>query len=256
MDHCPAFFGPKPLDSPLLPRQYLCCQCSPRSGYSPCLSSCIVCQLFDEIWVMNSLIKLGKATIVGISGVTCGGKTSLTKMVKRVFPHATVISQDDYFLPNTNTLPQSLGGISHANWDSIESLDMVKMMEKIHSTITEIESQSKSLLLVDGFLIFNYPPLARLCDLKFFVTLPYDECWARRQTRDYDPPDPPGYFQRCVWPMYQRNFQEMQDASYSNDITYLDGTVPLEDNYQRILKDIDEALNNLNELQDFTHSWK
>ena len=56
--------------------------------------------------------------------------------------------------------------------------------------------------------------------------------------------------------MYQRNFQEMQDASYSNDITYLDGTVPLEDNYQRILKDIDEALNNLNELQDFTHSWK
>lgn len=38
-------------------------------------------------------------------------------------------------------------------------------------------------------------------DLKFCVTLSEEECWKRRQQRTYDPADPPGYFQVCIWPM-------------------------------------------------------
>ena len=188
---------------------------------------------------MNSLRLVQKATVVGISGVTCAGKSSLAKLLKNVFPNATVICQDDYFLPNISTLPRSLGGLDHANWDCIDSIDMVSMMRTVESTLTEIEQKNtKSLVIIDGFLIFNYPPLARLCQLKYFMTLPYEECWNRRKTRTYNPPDPPGYFQQSVWPMYKLNFDQMQQEAYAKDIQLLDGTLPLVENLQMVLEGV------------------
>jgi len=186
---------------------------------------------------MHPLMKLGTATVVGISGVTCGGKTSLTRLLHNTFPLATVISQDDFFLPNSSSMPRALGNNDHANWDILESLDMTKMMYEIHTTLKKLNTEKKSLLFIDGFLIFNYLPLAQLCDLKYFLTLPYEECWTRRQKRTYDPPDPPGYFQNCAWPMYQNNFQQMVQ-SYLTGIIFLDGTVPLNENCQRIIQDV------------------
>lgn len=31
-------------------------------------------------------------------------------------------------------------------------------------------------------------------------------------SREYSPPDPPGYFDGHVWPMYLKNRHEMEDA--------------------------------------------
>jgi len=149
---------------------------------------------------MNSLQKVLKAKgvlTVGISGVTCGGKSSMANLLKAAFPSASFICQDDFYYSDPNALPKAKGeGCSgFANWDSILSLDMVSMMKKVQTTLRELEEKpNPSLLIIDGFLIFNYPPLAELCDLKYFLTLPYEECLKRRLKRTYDPPDPPGYF--------------------------------------------------------------
>ena len=130
---------------------------------------------------MNSLQKIVKAKgvlTVGISGVTCGGKSSLTNILKVAFPRAQFICQDDFYYPDANSLPKAKGeGCSEfANWDSIQSLDMVLMTQKVQATLKEMEETqpNKSLLIIDGFLIFNYPPLAELCDLKYFITLPFE----------------------------------------------------------------------------------
>ena len=37
----------------------------------------------------------------------------------------------------------------------------------------------------------------------------YDTCLARRLLRVYDPPDPPAYFQKVVWPCYEANKKEV-----------------------------------------------
>lgn len=199
-----------------------------RSFRTGCLFS-----IFDEVEVT----RMSRALVIGISGVTCAGKSSLTKILKNMFPHTAVICQDDFYHSHEALLPKSPdenGAIT--NWDSLKSIDMVSMTEKVKSTIREI--QSGKLLIVDGFLIFNYPPLAELCDLKFFLTLDYEQCYTRRQERFYDSPDPPDYFQNYVWPMYCRHLKEMQEQSYSTNIQYLDGNVPLEENLNIILKSI------------------
>jgi len=42
---------------------------------------------------------------------------------------------------------------------------------------------------VEGITIFNDPELAELCNLKFFISLDFETCQARRRLRTYDPPD-------------------------------------------------------------------
>lgn len=183
-----------------------------------------------------------KLLTVGISGVTCGGKSSITRLLKSAFPQAKLICQDDFYFTNFDSLPKAPDGTNRTNWDSLDSLDMISMTLKVKETIntlSEETQQTNSLIIIDGFLIFNYPPLAELCDLKYFVTLPFEECLARRQKRDYNSPDPPGYFIDVVWPMYLLHMKEMRQSCFANEIQYLDGAANLQENYKRIFKDVE-----------------
>ncbi|XP_013110654.1 nicotinamide riboside kinase 1 [Stomoxys calcitrans] len=79
-----------------------------------------------------------------------------------------------------------------------------------------------SILIIEGFMIFNQPELLTLCNIKFHFHLPYEKCFERRRKRTYDPPDVVGYFEMCVWPHYEKNFQEFRDRK---DITILNGEI-------------------------------
>jgi len=181
---------------------------------------------------------MSRAIVVGIAGVTCGGKSTLTHLLKNMFPYAAVICQDDFYHVDASLFPKSPGNSDVPNWDCLNSIDMISMTNKVKSTIREIQLQPKRLLIIDGFLIFNYPPLAELCDLKYFVTLTYNQCLARRLKRSYEFPDPPGYFHNCVWPMYLLHLREMQNQSYSKEIRYLDGSAPLDENFDAIVRSL------------------
>lgn len=72
--------------------------------------------------------------------------------------------------------------------------------------------QGKALLVLEGFSILNYKPLLELCDLRYYLVLEAGECQARRALRLYDPPDVPGYFERCVWPEHLRYRAEVRSS--------------------------------------------
>jgi len=40
-----------------------------------------------------------KSGVIGISGATSGGKTTITKWLKTIFPSATIFNQDFYYFP-------------------------------------------------------------------------------------------------------------------------------------------------------------
>lgn len=199
---------------------------------------------------VQNLSKIGRKVLtVGLSGVTCGGKSSITSLLKTVFPSATFICQDDFYYADVESLPRVPDETSRPNWDSLDSLDMVSMTRKVQETLDTLtkgsQPSSQSLIIIDGFLIFNYLPLAELCDLKYFITLPFEECRARRQKRSYDQPDPPGYFTDVAWPMYLSHFKEMRQAGFAAQIKYLDGTIDLQDNLNRILQDVQAYLDDM-----------
>lgn len=55
----------------------------------------------------------------------------------------------------------------------------------------------------------------------------------------YDPPDVVGYFEMCVWPMYEKHFKEFRDRT---DVYMLNGEVPKENIMNYVLNCIKDLV--------------
>jgi len=175
--------------------------------------------------------------IVGISGVTCGGKTTLATQIQDTFSQTVVLNQDAYFYLEGSPQHVKVPGMDHTNYDVITSLDMNKMLQDIIKLISKDHSDSRNILVLEGFCLLNFKPIADLCKLKYEISVTKDECVRRRMARVYDPPDVPGYFEVCVWPEYLK-FHE--DLKKQTDIIHIDGTE--ENFFKRVIADIEESL--------------
>ncbi|XP_053185355.1 nicotinamide riboside kinase 2-like isoform X1 [Scomber japonicus] len=196
--------------------------------------------------------------IIGIGGVTNGGKTTLTNRLLRTLPNCCVVHQDDFFKKPDQI---EVGEDGFRQWDVITALDMEAMINTVKgwqenpvkfarshgvslSPEAELSDSEEGIhfLIVEGFLIYNYKPLLDVYDKCFYISIPYEECKRRRSTRTYTVPDPPGLFDGHVWPMYLKHRKEME--SNSDRIAYLDGMSSKEDMYNQVYESIQNALLN------------
>ncbi|XP_053312681.1 nicotinamide riboside kinase 1 [Spea bombifrons] len=196
-----------------------------------------------------------KTFIIGIGGVTNGGKTTLAKKLLQSLPNCSLISQDDYFKPEAEVETDERG---FKQYDVLEALNMDAMMTSVHSWIRhskdvefseekiKTESQFENIinfLVIEGFLLYHYMPLNDVFNRRYFLTVSYEECKKRRSTRVYEPPDPPGYFDGHVWPMYLKHKKQMERVV--REIVYLDGTKLEDDIFSYVYGDIRTAAQQL-----------
>uniref|UniRef100_A0A3Q4HBE2 Nicotinamide riboside kinase 1 n=1 Tax=Neolamprologus brichardi TaxID=32507 RepID=A0A3Q4HBE2_NEOBR len=192
-----------------------------------------------------------KTLIVGIGGMTNGGKTTLATSLQEQIPNSCIIAQDSYFKVDCEAVFKPY---------FLEAMHMQMMMRDVDSWRRDPESFLRQqgletqliepsvynqvfVLIVEGFLIFNYRPLDELFDKKYFMEIPYDACKRRRSLRVYTPPDPPGYFDGYVWPMYLKNREEIE--SDTSEFVFLDGLKPKEELLAAVYKDICQEIQRL-----------
>ncbi|XP_075864740.1 nicotinamide riboside kinase 1 isoform X5 [Microcebus murinus] len=123
----------------------------------------------------------------GTSCVTNGGKTTLAKNLQKHLPNCSVISQDDFFKPQSEIETDKNGFLQY---DVLEALNMEKMMSAIsccmenprHSLVSTDwgNAEETPILIIEGFLLFNYKPFATIWNRSYFLTIPYEECKRRR----------------------------------------------------------------------------
>ncbi|KAJ8972784.1 hypothetical protein NQ317_009237 [Molorchus minor] len=202
--------------------------------------------------------------IIGICGVTCGGKTTLATELNHILPSSKIFSQDDYYLDVSDCRHTFIPELNHINFDVLTSLDMERMHQDILKFISNnnlkpvgtkkkinlingtgikdlrkyvhdrVKKSELNVLIIEGFSILNYKPLLNLFNLKYYFTLSLEECKKRRDTRVYEPPDCPGYFEKCAWPEHLKQLDEVKMTI--TDVTYF--TEHSRDIVEQILVDI------------------
>ncbi|XP_029398295.1 nicotinamide riboside kinase 2 isoform X1 [Mus pahari] len=218
--------------------------------------------------------------IIGIGGVTNGGKTTLTNSLLKALPNCCVIHQDDFFKPQDQI---AVGEDGFKQWDGkrsapalaallrpvgvsrsesplsvpqvLESLDMEAMLSTVQAWVKDPHKFARAhgvspqpgasdthVLLLEGFLLYSYKPLVNLYSQRYFLTVPYEECKRRRRSRTYMVPDPPGLFDGHVWPMYQKYRREMEQDGV--EVVYLDGMKSQEGLFRQVLEDVQNRLLN------------
>ncbi|XP_041720601.1 nicotinamide riboside kinase 1 isoform X3 [Coregonus clupeaformis] len=180
--------------------------------------------------------------------MTNGGKSTMSSSLHLRIPNSCIIAQDAFFKDDSVIALDSNG---FKQYDVLDALHMDRMMSKIESWRKDPDSflASQSLktqcsvgeevfvLIVEGFLIFNYGPLVGLYNLwlmkrtSLWPTFPVID-----SSRVYTPPDLPGYFDGYVWPMYLKNRQEMEDMVL--DIVFLDGLESKEGLLDYVYRDV------------------
>ncbi|KAM9587509.1 carnosine N-methyltransferase [Morphnus guianensis] len=201
-----------------------------------------------------------KVLVIGLGGVTNGGKTTLAEKLKKMLPNCNIISQDDFFKPESEVETDERGFKLYDVLDALYMDEMVKSIRNWMKSLTSSgvvtqepqntcdnlkDTEDVYILIVEGFLLYNYEPLNELWNRRYFLTLPYEECKRRRSTRVYQPADTPGYFDGHVWPMYLKYKNELEENA--SNIVYLDGTKSQEELLSCVYSDIIQELKKLRE---------
>ncbi|XP_074526952.1 nicotinamide riboside kinase 1 isoform X2 [Halichoeres trimaculatus] len=190
--------------------------------------------------------------------MTNGGKTTLSMSLHQQIPNSYIIAQDSYF-KDDSVVPVDSHGFKQ--YDMLDALHMDTMMNDVNSwrrdpesflrqfglmpEQTSSEEEEVFVLIVEGFLIFNHRALNELFDKRYFMEIPYEVCKKRRSSRVYRPPDPPGYFDGHVWPMYLKNRREME--SRVSGVEFLDGLSPKEELLDAVCKEVYQEIKRLME---------
>jgi nicotinamide/nicotinate riboside kinase len=164
-----------------------------------------------------------RTLIIGISGPSCSGKTTITRLLhQNLAPLTTLLHQDDFYVPDNQipivTLPD---GSTIADWDCRTSLDIPQLLkaletfrttgslegvktiqdqqapgtanvdeERVKQLAENIKTAVKSLgdlriLLVDGFLLFggSVPEVRGQFDVRILLAAKHADVKKRREER-------------------------------------------------------------------------
>lgn len=171
--------------------------------------------------------------VIGISGCTSSGKTTLTKLLLLYFDKSTSVSQDDFYFSRYSGQVEYLPELRTYNFDSPQAIDFKRLNS---SLVHLIEENKYQFIFVDGSLIYSNDELCELINKKYFIVLNKEECLRRRLTRTYLSTDPGDYFEKCAWPEYLKYRESCLNKH--NDIVYLDGSRLVEENLELLIDDI------------------
>lgn len=199
--------------------------------------------------------------VVGISGVTCGGKTTLANRFFEYLNDANnkktlhiqhniqinkvrIIHQDKYFHPRDWPNHVWIEELNFINREHLAAIDTDAMCRDVEAILAEnvigpsavVQGNDATdviappptspihlnILLIEGFLIYNDVRINALCHMKFFFRLSFDVCWDRRRKRVF----------KHINPNPERYFREVLWPSYkqhldvmpdANKIIFLNG---------------------------------
>ena len=130
-----------------------------------------------------------KPYIVGISGGTCSGKSTLSNMLNETLSkgfRTLLISMDDYYNWSKMKTIAPITRIEYPEHNHPDAVDIEKFYKDVSAVLS---NEDTDIILVEGVFTLYFDKLREMFDLKIFVDLKSDERMYRRIKRmmDYEP---------------------------------------------------------------------
>ncbi|EMC94907.1 hypothetical protein BAUCODRAFT_148958 [Baudoinia panamericana UAMH 10762] len=156
--------------------------------------------------------------LVGMSGPSSSGKTTLARLIRDVFPNVFLLHEDDFYKPEAE-LPKHPSGV--LDWDALESINMPKLQHALqyirehgmpppdfesyqdrnsigpvdvdHGVIEDLKWRGGKwmfqdvppIAIIDGFLLYSdsMRSVREMFDVKIFLRTDLKTARARREAR-------------------------------------------------------------------------
>ena len=181
-----------------------------------------------------------KYLVIGIAGGTGSGKTTLMKnIITRFGDVVTVLSHDNYYRRHDELTYEERCKINYDEPAALETdlmakhLDLLRQGESIDCPVYDFTQHNrsnktitivpKSVIIVEGILIFENEPLRDLMDIKIFVDTDADVRLCRRIKRDVNKR---GRTLESVLTQYQETVKPMHEKYVEPSKKYADLVVP------------------------------
>ena len=181
-----------------------------------------------------------KFLVIGIAGGTGSGKTTLMKnIIGRFGDVVTVLSHDNYYRRHDELTYEERCKINYDEPAALETdlmayhLDLLRKGESIECPVYDfsqhnrsdetITIEPKSVIIVEGILIFENEPLRNLMDIKIFVDTDADVRLCRRIKRDVNKR---GRTLESVLTQYQETVKPMHERYVEPSKKFADIVVP------------------------------
>lgn len=138
--------------------------------------------------------------IIGITGGSGSGKSTITRKIFEIIPDFVFIPQDNYYKTADFITNQNITDYNFDHPDAFDTPLMYKQLEMLkkgldiempqydfvhHCRMKEtIHVASKSLVIVEGLMILTDASIRSMIDLKLYVDTPDDIRFIRRLKRD------------------------------------------------------------------------
>lgn len=151
--------------------------------------------------------------VVGISGITCSGKTTLALKIQDMKYNCIILHQEKYNHPRCHPKHQLANECKEVIME-IESavnlrqlyLDTIKILkgENVPNSVTSINDSLDQcyILVLDGSFVLNYAPLRDICDLRYHLTLNFNVCESRRKNILHKRVECDFCLKEFIWPKY------------------------------------------------------
>jgi len=184
-----------------------------------------------------------KILVVGLCGVSCGGKTTMAKELQNWLgdKFGDIIMQDDYYRPVAELPINPITNFYEFDEpEAVKMNDIITDIKKWKEENENTENEDSRVLVVEGTMIFTNLEIAELCDLRYIIHVDFKTAEYRRSLRNYPIPDPPLVMAINIWPKYIKHRAVTVKLAKENNFVFkqIDGTVNVRHTLAGIIQDL------------------
>ncbi|KAK3675086.1 ribosylnicotinamide kinase [Recurvomyces mirabilis] len=163
-----------------------------------------------------------KALLISISGPSSSGKTTLSRLLRDIFPNTSILHEDDFYKPDAQIpMTKTSSGAEIADWDCLDALDLPALQKALEyikangmlppdlvskedkNSVGKVDVDGKvvedlhwrasgwmfqdvpPVVIIDGFLLYSesMKAIRGLFDVKIFLRTDFETARRRRGDR-------------------------------------------------------------------------